>query len=52
VLAKACSNPDELSNADLVVLQHYFRNRIYRMVNVFWQSRFGGDENWKGPATG
>ena len=52
VLEKACFNPDEMSNADLIVLQHYFQNKMFRIVNVYWQSVFAGDENWKGPASG
>lgn len=52
VLARACFTPDELSNADLVVLHHYFSNKYFRAVNVFWQSRFSGDENWENPASG
>jgi hypothetical protein len=52
-LAKACFNPGEMSNADLIVLQHYFVNKSYRIVNVFWQSQFSGDEEgWKVPAAG
>lgn len=50
VLAKACFNPSEMSNADLIVLQHYFSNKLYRILNVFWQSQFSGDETWKDPA--
>jgi len=53
VLAKACFNPDTLSDSDLIVLEHYFTNKIYRILNVFWQSRFEGTgDSWKGPASG
>ncbi len=51
VLAKACFKPDELSNADLIILQHYFSNKVFRMHNVLWQSEFAGDENWKNIAS-
>jgi hypothetical protein len=51
VLAKACLTPDEMSDTDLIILQHYFSNKVYRMFVAFWQSEFRGDENWKNIAS-
>jgi len=52
VLAKACFQPDAMSNSDRVVLQHYFSNKIYRIYNVYWQSGFNTtDDAWKYPAS-
>jgi hypothetical protein len=51
VLAKACFKPAEMTDADLIVLEHYFTNKLYRIFNLYWQSSFLGNDNWKGPAS-
>ena len=52
VLAKACFEPSILSNAELIILRHHFRNQVNRIFNVYWQSNFVGDDNWREPAQG
>ena len=51
VLAKACFTPEEMSNADLIVLHAFFSNKVYRVLSIFWQGEFAGWELWKGPAS-
>lgn len=51
VLAKACFEPTSLQNSELIILSHYFGNKINRIYNVRWQARFSDDDGWRGPAS-
>ena len=51
VVAKACFEPSSLSNAELFILDRYFENRVLRVYQVLWQSKFSDDQEWKQIAT-
>jgi len=47
VMAKACFEPSSLTNADLFILSKYFENRLNRVFQNLWQSKFLNDQGWK-----
>ena len=48
VMAKACFEPSSLTNAELhkFILRKYFENRLNRVFQTLWQSKFLDDQNW------
>ena len=51
VVAKACFEPNSLSNAELFILDRYFENRVHRVFQVLWQGKFSSDLGWEQIAT-
>lgn len=47
VMAKACFEPDSLSNAELFMVSKYFENKLNRVFQTLWQSNFAGNQEWK-----